>query len=69
MRLARTRPTAGFHPLAWNVQAIASSYELARGLRVVGEKDDGFAITASRTVAVEVERLYDAFVNGSLRER
>ena len=46
----------GLHPLAWNVQAIAASYERTRGLRVVGEKDDGFAITASRTVAVPVER-------------
>ena len=69
----------GLHPLAWNVQAVAASYERARGLRAVGEKDDGFAITASRTVAVPVERLYDAFVSneargqwlpdGSLRER
>jgi hypothetical protein len=57
------------HPLAWNVQAIAASYERARGLRVVGEKDDGFAITASRTVAVDVERLYDAFVDESRRHR
>jgi uncharacterized protein YndB with AHSA1/START domain len=52
----------GLHPLAWNVQAVVSSYELTRGLRQVGEKDDGFAVTASRTVAVDVERLYDAFV-------
>lgn len=58
----------GLHPLAWNVQAIVSSYELARAMRVTGEKEDGFAITASRTVAVPVERLYDAFVEGSARE-
>jgi hypothetical protein len=50
----------GVHPLAWNAQAITASYELTRGLREVGEKDDGFAITASRTVAVPVEQLYDA---------
>jgi hypothetical protein len=56
------------HPLARNVQAIVSSYELTRGLRVVGEKDDGFAITASKTVAVPVERLYDAVVEEPLRE-
>ena len=42
----------GIHPLAWNAQAVVSSYELTRGLREVGEKDDGFAITASKTVAV-----------------
>jgi hypothetical protein len=57
------------HPLAWNVQAVAASYERARGLRAVGEKDDGFAITASRTVAVPVERLYDAFLDEQLRHR
>ncbi len=57
------------HPLAWNVQAIASSYERARGLRERGEKDDGYAITASRTVGVSVERLYDAVVDESLRAR
>jgi hypothetical protein len=57
------------HPLAWNVQAIAASYERSRGLRAVGEKDDGFAVTASRTVAVPVERLFDAFVDERLRKR
>lgn len=57
----------GAHPLAWNVQAIVSSYELTRGLREVGEKDDGFAVTASRTVAVPVERLYDAVVSETAR--
>ncbi|MGH2884829.1 MAG: hypothetical protein ACRDPA_19365, partial [Solirubrobacteraceae bacterium] len=57
------------HPLAWNVQAIAASYERARGLRVVGEKDDGFVITASRTVAVPVEALFDAFVDERERSR
>jgi hypothetical protein len=57
----------GLHPLAWNVQAIASSYERARGLRERGEKDDGYAITASKTVGVPVERLYDAVVDATLR--
>ncbi|MBV9802038.1 MAG: hypothetical protein JO130_02545 [Solirubrobacterales bacterium] len=55
------------HPLAWNAQAITASYELVRGLREVGEKDDGFAISASRTVAVPVERLYEAVVSESVR--
>jgi len=56
-------------PLAWNAQAITASYELSRGLRAVGEKEDGFAITASRTVAAPVESLYDAFVKQPLRRR
>jgi hypothetical protein len=36
-------------------------------LRAKGEKEDGFAITASRTVAVPLDRLYQAFVDESLR--
>jgi hypothetical protein len=59
----------GVAPLAWNAQAVVASYELTRGLREVGEKEDGFAITASRTVAAPVERVYDAFADESLRRR
>ena len=51
------------HPLAWNVQAVVGSYERARRGRQVGEHEDGFTVTASKTVAVPVERLYDAFVD------
>ena len=59
----------GVVPLAWNAQAVAGSYERVRGLRAVGEHPDGFAVTASKTVAVPVDRLYDAFVDASLRGR
>ena len=57
----------GVVPLAWNAQAVAGSYERARGLRAVGEHENGFAITASKTVAVPVERLYSAFADESRR--
>jgi hypothetical protein len=53
----------------WNAQTITVNYERARGLRAVGERPDGFSVTASKTVAVPVERLYDAFVDESLRRR
>lgn len=53
----------------WNAQSITVSYERARGMRAVGENADGFAVTASKTVAVPVERLYDAFTDSSLRRR
>lgn len=56
-------------PLAWNAQAITASYEQTRGLRVAGEKADGFAVYVSRTIAVPVPRLYDAFVDPARRER
>jgi hypothetical protein len=59
----------GIEPLGWEAQAVTVSYERARGLRAVGERSDGFAITASKTVAVPVERLYEAFVDESLRRR
>jgi hypothetical protein len=51
----------------WGAQAVTVTYERARGLRAVGEHADGFAITASKTVAVPVERLYEAFVDEELR--
>ncbi|HXJ64008.1 MAG TPA: hypothetical protein VNN79_09660, partial [Actinomycetota bacterium] len=44
-------------------------YEQARGLRVPGQHADGFSVSASKTVAVPVEELFDAFVDDELRER
>jgi uncharacterized protein YndB with AHSA1/START domain len=55
-------------PLVWEAQAVTLSYERARGLRAVGQRSDGFAITATKTVAVPVGRLYDAFLDVSQRE-
>jgi hypothetical protein len=53
----------------WSAQSVTVSYERARGGREVGERPDGFSITASKTVAVPVDRLYEAFVDESLRRR
>ena len=57
----------GVVPLAWGAQAVTMSYERARGLRIVGQRPDGFAVTAQKTVAVPVERLFAAFADASLR--
>ena len=57
----------GIGPLVWDAQAITSSYERARGLREVGETEQGFAVSATRTVAVPVERLFDAVVDEARR--
>lgn len=57
----------GIGPLVWDAQAITSSYERARGLRAEGETEEGFAASATRTVAVPVERLFDAVVEESQR--
>jgi hypothetical protein len=59
----------GEDALAWNVQAVVASYERARKGRQVGEHDDGFTVTASKTVAVPIERLYAAFVDADERAR
>jgi hypothetical protein len=53
----------------WNAQAVTVTYERARGLRAVGEHADGFTVTASKTVAVPVDRLYEAFVDDAQRAR
>ena len=54
-------------PLAWDAQAVTKSYERARLGHEVGRRADGFAVTASRTVAVPVERLYDAVADQAAR--
>ena len=56
-------------PLEWGAQAITLSYERARGGRAVGERSDGFAVTASKTVDVPVDRLFAAFTGESERRR
>ena len=53
----------------WDAQSVTVGYERASGRRAVGEHAEGFAITASKTMAVPVDRLYEAFVDESLRER
>jgi Domain of unknown function (DUF4287) len=53
----------------WDAQSVTVSYERARGRRAVGERPEGFSVTAQKTVAVPVDRLYDAFVDDALRER
>lgn len=53
----------------WYSQSITVGYERARGLRAPGQRPDGFAVGASRTIAVPVERLFEAFDDESLRGR
>jgi hypothetical protein len=60
----------GIDPLAWNAQAITMSYERTRGGRLAGQRDDGLAVTATKTLPVPVEQLFDAFLaQGELSER
>jgi hypothetical protein len=53
----------------WWAQGVTVAYEQARGRRLPGERPDGFSITASKTIGVPVERLFEAFVDPGRRER
>ncbi len=48
----------------WWAQKLIVEYEQARGLRPPGVRPDGtFEVSATKTVAAPVERVFDAFVN------
>ena len=61
----------GEHDLSsWWAQKLIVEYEQARGLRPAGVRPDGtFTVTASKTVGVPVERLFEAFVDAKQRKR
>jgi uncharacterized protein YndB with AHSA1/START domain len=51
----------------WWSQMVTVGYEQARGLREPHQKADGFAASASRTVAAGLDRLYGAWADPALR--
>ena len=51
----------------WWSQMVTVGYEQARGLRKPHQKADGFAASASRTVATGLDRLYGAWTDPALR--
>jgi hypothetical protein len=54
----------------WWAQGVTVAYEQARGRRLPGQRADGyFEVGASKTVAVPVARLFEAFADEALRER
>jgi len=53
----------------WWAQSITVTYERARGLRAPGQHPSGWAVGATKTVAVPVERLFAAFEDEALRGR
>ena len=61
----------GEHDLSrWWAQKLIVEYEQARGLRPPGVRPNGtFEVSTSRTVAVPVARLFDAFVNERQRKK
>jgi hypothetical protein len=53
----------------WWAQSVTVQYELARGMRAKHQRPDGYEVGASKTIAVPVDRLYAAFVDGDERRR
>ncbi len=54
----------------WWSQSLTVSYEQERGLRAPGQRADGtYSVTASKTVEVPVDVLFEAFADGAKRER
>ena len=63
----RVAELLGIRPLAWEAQAVTTSYERARGLRAAGERVDGFGMSASRTIAATPDAVFDAFTDPARR--
>ncbi|MBA2724433.1 MAG: hypothetical protein H0U53_00440, partial [Actinobacteria bacterium] len=53
----------------WWAQTITVGYERSRGMRLKHQQSDDFAVSASRTIAVPLDVLFDAFVNARKRRR
>jgi hypothetical protein len=53
----------------WWCQMVTVGYEQARGLRAVNQTAQGFRANASKTVAVDVDRLYNAWSDARQRNR
>ena len=53
----------------WWAQTISVYYERARGMRMKYQNSQGFSISASKTIAVPVDVLFDAFVNARERKK
>jgi uncharacterized protein DUF4287 len=56
------------HSIAnWWAQTVTVAYERARGGRLKYQRPDGFAVSASKTIAVPVDVLFEAFVDDAQR--
>lgn len=53
----------------WWCQMVTVGYEQARGLRRKHQRADGFSVSASRTLAVPVASVFDAFADEGGRAR
>jgi hypothetical protein len=63
------RYIAGLGVDGWWAQGVTVGYERIKGLRQAGQQRDGsFQGSASKTVPVSIDRLFEAFVNDEARD-
>ncbi|MDT0331543.1 hypothetical protein [Nocardiopsis lambiniae] len=53
----------------WWAQSLTVAYEQERGMRVPGQREDGYSVTASKTVRAPMEEIFTALLEESVRER
>lgn len=54
----------------WWAQSVTVAYEQERGIRAPGQRSDGYySPSASKTIAVPVDRLFEAFADPRMREQ
>jgi len=58
----------GHNVAGWWAQGVTVGYERARGRRAVHQGTEGFAVAASKTVPVSIERLRHMLVDGAARD-
>lgn len=64
------RYVAGLGVDGWWAQGVTVGYERIKGLRRAGQQRDGsYQGSASKTVPVSIERLFEAFVDDAARDR
>lgn len=59
--------SASHHLSPWWSQMVTVAYERARGLRQLGQRRDGFAVSASKTVSIPLRAAYAAWADQKLR--
>jgi hypothetical protein len=52
----------------WWAQTVTVGYERARGMRLKYQQADGFTVSASKTIAVPADAVFDAFVDARKRK-
>jgi uncharacterized protein YndB with AHSA1/START domain len=53
----------------WWTQSVTVAYERARGLRAPGQNAQGWMVSATKTINIPVERLWQSMADDALRDR